>query len=141
DVVANHIARWDGTGWSVLGSGTDTSVLAVAVSGTDLYAGGYFNTAGGIAATNIAKWDGTSWSALGSGMGGACPFKCPHVTALAVSGSRLYAGGLFTTAGGVAATNIAKWDGSGWTALGAGINGAAPDVLAPGASGSAGYAW
>ena len=43
-------------------------VNALAVSGTNLYAGGYFTTAGGVPANNIAKWDGSAWSALGSGM-------------------------------------------------------------------------
>jgi trimeric autotransporter adhesin len=37
------------------------------------------------------------------------------VTALAVSGNDLYAAGTFTTAGGNAANNIAKWDGSSWS--------------------------
>ena len=37
-------------------------------------------------------------------------------------GPALYAGGDFTTAGGVAANGIAKWDGSSWTALGSGMN-------------------
>jgi hypothetical protein len=89
-------------------------VHALAVSGSDLYAGGGFTTAGGSAANGIAKWDGSSWSALGSGMNGT-------VRALAVSGSDLYAGGYFTTAGGSAANRIAKWNGSSWTALGSGM--------------------
>ena len=88
------------------------------MSGTNLYAGGYFTTAGGVAANNIAKWDGSAWSALGSGMNGQ-----PDVYALAVSGTNLYAGGCFTTAGGVPANNIAKWDGSAWSALGSGMDG------------------
>jgi len=92
------------------------------VSGSDVYAGGDFATAGGVAATNIAKWDGSSWSALGSGVGGVPPGYVPSVSALAVSGSDVYAGGYFTTAGGSAATNIAKWDGSNWSALGSGMN-------------------
>jgi hypothetical protein len=46
----------------------DFPVFALAVSGSDVYAGGNFKTAGGGAATNIAKWNGSSWSALGSGM-------------------------------------------------------------------------
>jgi hypothetical protein len=41
---------------------------ALAVSGSTLYAGGYFTTAGGSAANYIAQWNGSSWSALGSGM-------------------------------------------------------------------------
>ena len=35
----------------------------------------------------------------------------------------LYAGGLFTTAGGVDANGIARWDGSAWYALGSGAEG------------------
>ena len=86
------------------------------MSGTNLYAGGYFTTAGGVTANYIAKWNGSAWSALGSGMGG------DPVYALAVSGTNLYAGGDFTTAGGVSANYIAKWDGSAWSALGSGMD-------------------
>src|SRR5262245_49480683 len=39
------------------------------------------------------------------------------------SGPALYAGGLFTSAGGAAANRIAKWDGTSWAALGSGMNG------------------
>jgi hypothetical protein len=45
------------------------------------------------------------------------------VTALAVSGSDLYASGSFTNAGGIAANYIAKWNGTSWNALGSGMNG------------------
>jgi hypothetical protein len=41
---------------------------------------------------------------------------------LAVAGSNLYAGGDFTTAGGVSANGIAKWNGTTWSALGSGMN-------------------
>src|SRR5262245_45058627 len=110
-VLPLRAASFSDANWTALGSGMNDIVPAWAVSGSDLYAGGYFTNAGGVAANHIAKWDGTSWSALGLGMNG-------RVTALAVSGSDLYAGGLFTTAGGVAANNIAKWNGSSWSALG-----------------------
>src|SRR5262245_3793789 len=120
DVIANHIAKWDGSSWSALGSGLgglgeDSRVYALAVSGRDVYVVGQFTTAGGSAANNIAKWNGSSWSALGSGIDGL-------VYALAVSGSDVYAGGFFATAGGSAAKNIAKWNGSSWSALGSGID-------------------
>jgi hypothetical protein len=114
--TANHIAKWDGSSWSALGSGLNDYVDALAVSGNNVYVGGGFTTAGGIAANYIAKWNGSSWSALGSGMNN-------EVDALAVSGSDLYVGGVFTRAGGSAAKYIAKWDGSSWSALGSGVNG------------------
>src|SRR6266568_6959681 len=138
--AANYVAKWDGNSWSALGSGMDDYVSALAVSGSDLYAGGFFSTAGGTAANSIAKWNGSSWTALGSGMGGAPPGYVPSVSALAVTGSDLYAGGFFSTAGGSAASSIAKWKGSSWTALGSGMGGAFPYVYALAVSGSDVYA-
>ncbi len=125
---ANNIAKWDGGNWSALGSGLDSWMFALAVSGSDVYAGGRFNTAGGNAATNIAKWNGSNWSALGSGIGppAADPDYGGVVNALVVSGSDVYAGGWFSTAGGSPANNIAKWDGSCWSALGSGLVGSDP---------------
>jgi hypothetical protein len=134
-VIASRVAKWNGSAWSALGSGMDNTVYALAVSGTDLYAGGtftYATNAGPSAVTvnYVAKWNGNAWSALGSGM----DYK---VLALAVSGTNLYAGGSFTTAGGVAANYIAKWNGSTWSALGQGMNG---DVYALAVSGTDLYA-
>src|SRR6202040_3847677 len=101
----NGVAEWDGSAWSALGSGLNPggSVEALAVSGSDLYVGGGFGTAGGLSAKSIAKWDGSAWSGLGSGVNNT-------VSALAVSGTNLYVGGSFSSAGGVSATNIAMWD-------------------------------
>jgi trimeric autotransporter adhesin len=134
---ANRIAKWDGSTWSSLGSptnGVNSDVRALAVyddgTGPALYAGGSFTTAGGIAASRIAKWDGTSWSALGSPTNGVNS----TVNALAVyddgTGPALYAGGSFTTAGGIAASRIAKWDGTDWSALGSPTNGVNSTVFA-----------
>jgi len=44
--------------------GISGTVLAMAVSGTDLYVGGTFTLAGAVSVSNIAKWDGSSWTAL-----------------------------------------------------------------------------
>jgi len=121
-VTVNHVARWDGTAWSPLGSGTGNWMYALVVyddgGGPALYAGGTLFSAGGVAANGIAKWDGTSWAPLEGGVSGA--FQ-PNVRALTVfddgNGDALYAGGNFTTAGGVAASRIAKWDGTSWAPL------------------------
>src|SRR6185369_4497101 len=138
-LAANHVARWDGVSWHALGAGLNGDVLAVI--GSDLYAGGAFTTAGGQAASHVAKWDQLSWSSVGSGVNG-------EVRALTAVGTDLYAGGLFTTAvggtvyaggtfttaGGVAALRIARWNGSAWSALGAGMNGTVHSLAAIGSS-------
>jgi hypothetical protein len=125
---ADHIAKWNGTRWSALGAGLNDWVSALAVfddgsgSGPALYAGGFFNRAGGVDALGIAKWDGTSWSEVGEGVGLV-------VYALTVfddgsgGGPALYAGGTFGWAGGVEANRIAKWDGTTWSPLGSGMSG------------------
>ncbi len=122
DVIVNCIARWDGTTWSALGDGmaaehASPQVRALAVDGQgNLYAGGDFTKAGGIAANYIARWDGSTWSALGRGMD-------DQVTALVVDPQgNLYAAGWFKRAGGVEANGIARWNGTAWSPLGSGTN-------------------
>src|SRR5688572_7860916 len=91
-------------------------------SGPALYAGGSFAlTGGGLTVNRVAKWDGTRWFALGSGME-----AFGTVEALVVyddgGGPALYAGGAFTTAGGVTVNHVARWNGTSWSALGGGVN-------------------
>src|ERR1700686_550392 len=69
-----------------INSGFDDRVYALAISGSDVYVGGYFTTADDVIVNHVAKWNGTSWSSLGNGIAG-------RVYSLAVSGSTLYAGG------------------------------------------------
>lgn len=100
-VPANNIARWDGSSWHALGSGTDQSVDAIAQIGSDIYVGGGFATAGGIPANYVARWNGSAWSAVGSG-------PPAGVADLVADGSDLYA---------VGSGFVAKWDGVAWTTL------------------------
>lgn len=87
------------TSWDPDGNGPLAPWLIVA---------GNFDRAGDTPANNIAAWNGSTWLALGAGTNG-------RVKAVAVLGSRLYAAGDFTSAGGVADTNIlARWTGSAW---------------------------
>ncbi len=122
DIVANGVAKWNGTAWSSLGTGpangVNGSVTALAIAGNgNVYAGGYFAQAGGVAASRVAKWNGTAWSPLGTGINGASSF----IRALAIAGNGdVYVGGYFTQAGGSAANNVARWDGTAWRSLGTG---------------------
>lgn len=123
-----RVARWDGASWSALGAGVSELVHALAVhddgqgAGPALFAGGRFTAAGGAAALRLARWDGVAWSPVGGGVNG-------EVWDLAVfddglgAGAALHAAGSFNLAGGVSARGVARWDGAGWSALGAGLIG------------------
>lgn len=136
-IPAHHVARWNGDGWSALeagfvGAGLDGHVYALELfddgSGPALFAAGWIASGGGVPLANIGRWDGVAWHALdgpvGDGIDGT-------VYALAVfddgAGPALYAGGDFTSAGGLTAYNVARWDGHGWWPLsdsgGTGTNG------------------
>ena len=121
-IIVNNIARWDGSRWSALGDGVNSSVRGIAVSGSDVYVGGEFTEAEVVSANYTAKWDGTSWSALGSGVNDI-------VSAIAVSDNELYVGGEFTQVGGSSANHFARWNGNFWSVTGTqGINGVLIDA-------------
>lgn len=115
--TANYIAKWNGSAWSAVGTGTDLDlyVNALAINGTDLYVGGSFSTFGGAVGDYIQKWNGSTWSAMDVGTDG-------DVNALAVDSTNniLYVGGAFTAIGlaASAANRVAKWDlvGNAWSA-------------------------
>lgn len=56
-IAANHVAGWNGSSWSALGSGVDGDVYALAM-GADgsLFVGGVFSHAGGKTSQGIAEW-------------------------------------------------------------------------------------
>jgi len=132
-IGATRVAKWNGTTWSALGSGVGYFVSSLAVLGSDLYVGGGFRTAGGISVTNVARWNGSSWSTLGLGLGQGALLDF-DVLSLAVSGSDLYVGGVFSLAGGNSANNVAKWNlATGWSPLELGaVNGVVNAVAVSG---------
>jgi stage V sporulation protein SpoVS len=125
--TADYLAKWNGHAWSAVGSdgagngALNGAVRAITASGSKLFVGGDFTDAAGLTRADfIAMWNGSTWSALGSdGAGGGAISGAGGVWALAVSGSNLYVGGLFSDVAGIAAADaVARWDGSVWSALG-----------------------
>lgn len=116
-VSAPGLAKWNGSDWVNIGFAG--AALALVSDGTNLYVGGSFTNAGGVLNTNIARYDGTNWYSLGGGVGYYNSLSS-YVYVLQLHNGLLYAGGIFTNAGSVAATNVAVWDGSNWSSLGTG---------------------
>ena len=54
--TVNNVAAWDGSAWWPLAKGINGGLNCVAVWQGDLYVGGNFDEAGGVAANNIARW-------------------------------------------------------------------------------------
>ena len=133
--IGNAIARWDGHGWNALRTGLEGPVYALAVSGTDVIAGGDFGGAAGTQLGNVARWDGSDWRPMGLGASGP-------VLSLVTAGGSVYAGGSFASMLGAApeTSRIARWDGSAWQPLGDGITGSYDEVRAIAVSGSDVYA-
>jgi hypothetical protein len=123
NVRVNNIAKWDGGSWSALGKGTDNDVNALAFdTAGNLYVGGAFDTMNGKSMKCVAKWNGSVWSPLGSGVKKEIFIYQSCNALLFDKAGNLYAGGWFDTIGGIAAHRIAMWDGAAWTPLGGGTN-------------------
>src|SRR6185369_6253161 len=95
------------------------------VQPAQLIASGGFGFAGWprpVAAMNIAAWNGTAWQPLGTGIPQLDDRYSP-VQAMAVYNGEVVVAGYFNQAGGVAANNIARWNGTQWRTLGSGTAG------------------
>jgi len=125
--------------------------------GPTLYVGGLFFTVGDTLASHVARWNGSAFEPLGAGLQGT-PGSNSQVWSSAVfddgRGPALYFGGDFTRAGGQPASNIARWDGVSWSAVGGGLEdsvyslavfddgqGAGPCLYAGGTSTAGEFLW
>jgi hypothetical protein len=114
----NRMARFDGQTWADASAGLNEGVIDLEVlddgSGPRLYAllDGRLSRD-----TAIATWNGASWDPMPvTGIG------FDQIRAIAMyddgSGPALYAGGRFDEIDGQPATNLARFDGETWTAVG-----------------------
>ncbi|MCA9278035.1 MAG: hypothetical protein H6815_04515 [Phycisphaeraceae bacterium] len=114
---AGQVLQWDGSAWSRLGASLvrDTTssglVYSIASYNGSLYAGGRFDSAGGVVLNNIARWSGTSWQPVQGGLSGT---SAPNVRRLTVYDNKLIVCGTFTFAGSIESSGIVAWNGSTW---------------------------
>src|SRR5690554_3203144 len=65
-VVANRIARWDGSAWSAFNDDSDLSITGIAVDDAgNLYVGGWIAFPDGHSGTGVARWNGSGWERVG----------------------------------------------------------------------------
>jgi len=81
-----------------------------------LHAVGRFNSSGGHALSNIARLGESGWEWPDAGL--APSSSQSPATAAIVFNNELVVSGAFTSAGEVAATNVARWDGQSWHEMG-----------------------
>jgi len=140
-IATRSAATPDDTYWSSEfsdGIGRATTA-ALAVYDGALYLAGDFDYVHGHPFAGIARWDGTSWSSVGSGLSGGLSGK-PTPRCMVTTADGLIVAGDFSTAGGTAAANIARWDGSSWHPVGSGLPGDVWSILADGETLYAGVA-
>lgn len=102
----------------------DGTVLDLAwYQGELVVAGHYLLAAGGLGG-GVLRWNGSGWAPLGVGTAGA--FDLADVRALVVHEGQLVAGGAFSSVGGQPAMRVARWNGSTWSPLAAGLGIAIP---------------
>lgn len=131
------LAKFDGTAWTPIPGLANypgtlaswTTIYDVVTwdrgEGPELYVGGFFGLVGSTSPVSVARLSEEGFTPLGSGLTPSSLQRIIGVAALRVldlgDGPALYVGGTFATAGGLAAQNIARWDGAAWSALGGGL--------------------
>jgi hypothetical protein len=137
--LSEGVAVWDGSAWTGMGWGVDGTVNAItALPGGGLVVGGQ-NIESAITSTgptgftpvdSVAEWNGSAWVNLSPGFGGANQnLRSVHALVPLPNGD-VIGGGEFLVAGDVPAAYVARWDGSAWSALGAGVSGGSTGILA-----------
>ncbi len=108
--AAAAVYRLDGNVWSPMPY-ADAKITSLAAfddgTGPALYAGGEFNTIGGVTAARIARWRGGTWS----GLGGPTEGTVKSMAVFHLPSPSLWVGGAFSVMGGTSSVNLARWVG------------------------------
>ena len=117
---------WEGSGpFRAEKKSRGSTVSSLADDGLYLYAGGEFFRKGTVYSKSIVRYDPARkvWEPLCTGLRQAGDTVAGIVRDLTLIHGHLFATGEFGSADGVAASNIARWDGTAWHSLGSGLNG------------------
>ncbi|MEO1267602.1 MAG: hypothetical protein AAFX99_05860, partial [Myxococcota bacterium] len=124
-VSAQSIACWNGTAWEAVGDGFNSILYAM-----HLYDDGRILVGGGQSlnigtpeepdfVVGLSLWDGQAWVPFeGGGVSGG---SVTEVRSLVVEEDRILVGGSFSSAGTVAAVNIAQYAQGAWSGLEPGL--------------------
>ncbi len=115
--VTTEIAEWNGSAWTALGPGSGPGNVGIATCLTglfqgDMVAGGFFP--GGSSPGTVLRRTGGTWQSLGGGTDG------PVAAMGWLPNGDLVVGGSFTTAGGMPAEGLARWNGTNWAPMASG---------------------
>ena len=125
------LLRWDGVEWTIplpnLVGFLEVLTVFDDGSGAKLLVGGRFRTSPWGSDQHLASWDGGSILPVGGDLDGRVEDAVTgHENGIPV----LYVCGTFNSAGGVEAKNIARWDGTHWSAIGEGLISGGGEALA-----------
>ena len=104
------IYAWNGSWWRTVDAPLNSGVRAMLATPAGLFVGADFQESGAGDPVGLARFDGTSWYGVASGVRGPAGWDC-SVQALALLPDGLWVGGSFSTAGGKAASRVARYEG------------------------------
>ncbi|MBK9471726.1 MAG: hypothetical protein IPO18_05505 [bacterium] len=121
DVDSRNIIAWNGSTWEGFNGGFVGQGAQIVDYDSELIAGGLLMAEVGSGAPlgQVARWTGAQWQTIGT----MTPDFGASSTRLAVWNGNVVCAGLFDSINGVAAQNIARWNGSAWSAFGGGFDG------------------
>lgn len=111
-----RLIRWNGSTWASMGLPDSADVRTIAIGATgDAFIGGRSSVPS--ISSNISQWNGSQWTSIGAAN------ATPDIAAFQrMPNGDLIACGSFTEIEGVAANNIARFDGSTWQPMGTGLD-------------------
>lgn len=130
--TASGVGQWNGREWSALGRGLDHIVrgldVVVGSDGSELFVTGEFGTADRLEVDGVVSWNGARWTAPARGLFGT-PVTAAAFDEGGAGRPSIFVGGLFwLLAEGRIVEDVARWDGSSWSAVGDGLDGPVLDL-------------